>query len=46
MKFEEAFRKIMNEGFEIEQNVAYDYLYEIDGKLVTESEVIEFAENL
>lgn len=46
MKFEEAFRKILSKGYEIEQNIAYDYLYDVDGKMFTEEEVIKFAESL
>ena len=46
MTFAEAFRKIFNKGYDIEQNIAYDYFYEIDGTLYTEEQVIEFANNL
>lgn len=48
MTFEEAFRKILFNYGDIQPNIAYDYLYEIEGvdDLLTEEEVIKFAENL
>jgi hypothetical protein len=50
MTFEEAYRKILSEGLDIEAVPNSEYLYEIEingsYKVMTDQEVIEFAENL
>lgn len=50
MTFEEAYRKILKKGIDIEAVPNSEYLYEIEingsYKVMTDQKVIEFAENL
>lgn len=50
MTFEEAYRKILAKGLDIEAVANSEYLFEVEingsYKIMTDQEVIEFAENL
>lgn len=46
MTFEQAYKKIILAGFDLERNIAYNYMWELEGKTMYEEDVIKFAEVL